>query len=70
MVVTPDTPLCEIHQVARGDTLWWISARKLGDPYRWPELFGENRQQLLDPNVLEVNDRIRIPGACSQPSAR
>jgi nucleoid-associated protein YgaU len=66
MRVTPDTPACEIVEVQRGDTLWWISARKLGDPFLWPTLFGENRDRIADPDVIEVHDRIRIPGACSQ----
>lgn len=70
MRVTPDTPACEIHEVRRGDTLWWISARRLGSPYRWPELFGENRGQLVDPDVIEVHDRIRIPGGCAPSPAR
>jgi nucleoid-associated protein YgaU len=67
MVVTPDTPPCEIHVVRRGDTLWDISAERLGNPYRWPRLFGENRGHILDPDVIEVDDRIRIPGACRPP---
>jgi nucleoid-associated protein YgaU len=64
MRVTPDTPACEIHDVKRGDTLWAISARRLGDPYRWPQVYGQNRDHLVDPNVIEIDDRIRIPGAC------
>lgn len=70
MVVTPDTPACEIHEVKKGDTLWWIAAHKLGDPLKWPVLFGENRDRIANPNLIEVNDRIRIPGACAPRSAR
>ena len=70
MVVTPETPACEIHEVVRGDTLWWIAARRLGSPYKWPRLFGENRDRLDDPNVIEVHDRIRVPGGCDPSAAR
>jgi nucleoid-associated protein YgaU len=70
MVVTPDTPACEIHEVAKGDTLWWIAARRLGSPYKWPKLFGENRDRLADPNVIEVHDRIRVPGGCEPTASR
>jgi nucleoid-associated protein YgaU len=70
MIVTPETPPCEIHEVRRGDTLWHISAEKLGNPYRWPQLFGENRDHLADPDVIEIHDVIRIPGACSNAPAR
>lgn len=65
LVVTPDTPPCEIHEVRKGDTLWHIAAKRLGDPYRWPQIFGENRDHLVDPDVIEVDDRIRIRGACT-----
>ena len=70
MRVTADTPACEIHEVAKGDTLWWIAARRLGSPYKWRRLFGENRDVIVDPNVIEVHDRIRVPGGCKAPSAR
>lgn len=70
MVVTADTPACEIHQVKRGESLWRISARRLGDPYLWPKLYGENRDHIVNPDVIEVDDRIRIPGACNAPGAR
>jgi nucleoid-associated protein YgaU len=70
MVVTPDTPACEIHEVVKGDTLWWIAARRLGSPYKWPKLFGENRDRLADPNVIEVHDRIRVPGGCEPTASR
>jgi len=64
MVVRPDTPPCEIYEVQAGDTLWRIAAHKLGNPFRWPELYGENRTALAGPDLLRVHDRIRIPGAC------
>lgn len=70
MVVTASTPACEIHEVAKGDTLWWIAARRLGSPYKWPKLFGENRDRLADPNVIEIHDRIRVPGGCVSSAAR
>ncbi len=70
MVVTPETPACEIHEVKKGESLWLISARRLGNPYRWPQVFGENRDHLVDPDVIEIDDRIRIPGACAPAGTR
>lgn len=70
MIVTPDTPACEIHEVKKGESLWLISARLLGDPYKWPKVYGENRDRILDPNLIEIDDRIRIPGACNAARAR
>jgi purine-binding chemotaxis protein CheW len=68
--VTPDTPSCEIHEVKKGESLWLISARRLGDPYLWPKVYGENRDHIFDPNVIEIDDRIRVPGACNAPGVR
>jgi nucleoid-associated protein YgaU len=68
--VTPDTPSCEIHEVKKGESLWLISARRLGDPYLWPKVYGENRDHIFDPNVIEIDDRIRVPGACNPPGVR
>ncbi|MGB8929940.1 MAG: LysM peptidoglycan-binding domain-containing protein, partial [Anaeromyxobacteraceae bacterium] len=70
MAVTATTPPCEIHEVAKGDTLWRIAAKRLGSPYKWPKLFGENRDQLSNPNVIEVHDRIRVPGGCGPAAKR
>lgn len=32
----------EIHIIERGDTLWDLAARFLGDPYLWPQLWEQN----------------------------
>jgi nucleoid-associated protein YgaU/chemotaxis signal transduction protein len=47
-----------MHIVARGDTLWHIATRYLGDPWRFPELAELSR--IKDPDWIYPGDIIRI----------
>ncbi|HXC65381.1 MAG TPA: LysM peptidoglycan-binding domain-containing protein [bacterium] len=58
-----DTPKAETkvsprptYLVRKGDSLWSIAAKSsvLGDPFRWPILFKQNRDQIQDPDIIEV----------------
>jgi hypothetical protein len=45
-----------LHYIVKpGDTLWGIASKDavLGDNFRWPLLFKENRDQILDPDMIE-----------------
>ena len=57
--------------VRHGDTLWDISAKELGDPLKWPELFEHNNQnkvvantgmKIADPDLIFVGQKLFIPG--------
>ncbi|MFN8472170.1 MAG: LysM peptidoglycan-binding domain-containing protein [Anaerolineae bacterium] len=58
-----------VYVVERGDTLWGISARFLGNPMRWPEVFDLNRGSarlpngwtLTNPNLIWPGLRLRLP---------
>ena len=46
------TDATEIYTVKRGDTLWDISAVFLRRPWRWPELWGMNLDQIRNPHLI------------------
>jgi nucleoid-associated protein YgaU len=53
---TPEpTPKRNSYIVQKGDTLWDISgdASILGEKFRWPLLFKANRDQIIDPDLIE-----------------
>lgn len=48
--IAADAP--ERHIVVPGDTLWGIAAKFLKDPFRWPELWKMNTEQVRNPHRI------------------
>jgi len=50
------------YVVVRGDTLWDISAKSkiYSDNFLWPLLFKANRDQIEDPDIIEVGQELLV----------
>ena len=50
-----------IYAVAPGDTLSKIAKHYYGDANKYMKIFEANKDQLKDPNMIQVGQKLRIP---------
>ncbi len=56
--LAPNAP--ELYTVKSGDTLWDLSRMYLTSPWRWPELWGMNKQQIANPHLIYPGQQLHL----------
>ena len=57
----PESPRGKNYTVVKGDCLWSIAKKQLGNGARWPEIHNLNRDQIRNPNLIYPGQVFILP---------
>ncbi|MEI7481461.1 MAG: LysM peptidoglycan-binding domain-containing protein [Elusimicrobiota bacterium] len=49
------------HEVSKGETLWGLSDKYYGNPFKWGKIYNANLDRIANPDLIYPNDEITIP---------
>lgn len=58
---TSEAPQNSSYNVKKGDCLWNIAKKQLGDGSRWKEIYDLNKDKIQNPNLIYPNQSLTLP---------